>query len=136
VDKWYNIVVKRTLIKKKSPQKISVLKRKLWEVFSKYIRQRDNYICFTCGRKGEGSGIHCGHFISKAIGGNALYFHEDNCHAQCYNCNINLGGNSYIYGQKLGKEMCDELYRIKNQVIEKWDEQTYLDKIEYYKSLI
>lgn len=124
--------MRRTALKKKSPRKISVLKRKLWEVFSKFIRQRDGYICFTCGRKGEGSGMHAGHFISKAVGGIALYFHEENVHCQCYHCNINLGGNAYIYGQKLGTK-AEELYKIKDQVIEKWTEDMYLEKIKYYE---
>jgi len=106
----------------------------LWKYFSLYIRQRDKFTCFTCGRHATGSGMHSGHFISKAIGGNALYFHEENVHAQCYNCNINLGGNQYIYGKKLG-DKAEELYLIKNTVIEKWTEQDYLDKIEHYKHL-
>ncbi len=128
--------LKKTSLKKKSKTKISTLKRRLWDVFSKYIRKRDKNICFTCGRKGEGSGMHAGHFISKQIGGIALYFDERNVNAQCYNCNINLFGNQWIYGQRLGKELVDELYRIKNTRIEKWTEQDYLDKIDHYKSLL
>lgn len=123
--------MKRSKLRKQSKTKVSTLKRKLWKVFSEYIRLRDNYTCFTCGRKGEGSGIHAGHFLPKSISGIALYFNEDNVHAQCYNCNINLGGNQYVYGVKLGKEKVDELYTIKNQ-INKWTEQDYLQRIEYY----
>ncbi len=67
-------------------------KRKLWPIFSLYIRTRDKFTCFTCGRKGTGSGIHAGHFIPDAVGGLALKFHEENVHAQCWNCNLNLGG--------------------------------------------
>jgi len=48
--------------RKETPAK---LKKKLWQVFSKYIRARDNYTCVTCGKKGEGSGIHAGHYITK-----------------------------------------------------------------------
>lgn len=125
--------MKRSPLRKKSKSKISTLKRKLWKAFSLYIRERDKYTCFTCGRQAKGSGMHAGHFISKAIGGIALYFHEDNVHAQCYNCNINLGGNHYIYGKELGEERAEELYRIKNQVTEKWSEEDYLEKIEHYE---
>lgn len=124
--------MKKSPLKKKSKTKISVLKRKLWTEFSKYIRERDNYICFTCGRKGEGQGMHAGHFVPKSVGGIALYFNEDNVKCQCYHCNINLGGNQYIYGKKLGKK-AEELYRIKNTVFEKWSEEDYLNKINYYK---
>lgn len=126
--------MKRSPLKKKSKTKISVLKRKLWEQFSLYIRTRDKFTCFICGRKGEGGAMHAGHFIPKSVGGIALYFHEDNVHACCYHCNINLGGNLYEYGQKLGKLKCDELYQIKNHFT-KVDENWYLDRIEYYKNL-
>lgn len=123
--------MKRGKLQKQSKTKVSTLKRKLWKVFADYIKLRDKYTCFTCGRKGEGSGMHAGHFINKSIGGIALYFHEENVHAQCYNCNINLGGNQYAYGIKLGQEKVDELYTIKNQ-INKWSEQDYLQRIEHY----
>lgn len=76
--------------------------------------------------------MHAGHFISKAIGGNELYFHEENVHAQCYNCNINLGGNQYIYGKLLGKT-ADKLYKIKNGIMAKWTPQVYLEKIKLYE---
>lgn len=112
-----------------------MLKRKLWKEFSLYIRQRDKYTCFTCGRIGEGSGIHAGHFISKSIGGIELYFSEENVFAQCYNCNINLSGNQYIFGEKLGKEKVEKLRKIK-EIYSKWDEEKYNVKIEYYKSKI
>jgi len=115
---------------------ISKLKKELWKYFSLYIRQRDNFTCFTCGRKGEGSAMHAGHFISKSVGGIALYFHEENVHAQCYNCNINLSGNQYEYAKRLGFDKADELYRIKNQVTEKWSAQDYESKIIYYKNLV
>lgn len=113
---------------------ISQLKKELWKWFSLYIRQRDNFTCFTCGRKGEGSGMHAGHFIPKSVGGLALYFNEDNVHCQCYHCNINLGGNQYIYGKRLG-EKAEELYKLK-QLSVKWSVQDYLDKIEHYKHVV
>lgn len=118
---------------KKKPS-ILKLKKKLWTEFSLYIRNRDNWTCFTCGRKAEGSGLHAGHFISKSVGGISLYFHEDNVHAQCYNCNINLSGNIWEYGQRLGAEKVKELYIIKNQTA-KWSTFDYEEKILYYQRL-
>lgn len=124
--------MKRTPLRKKSKTSISKLKEKLWKVFSLYIKNRDKWTCYTCGRKAEGAGMHAGHFISKRIGGIALYFHEDNVHAQCYHCNINLGGNQWEYGKKLGEKKVEELQYIRRNVIEKWSEYDYLQKIEYY----
>jgi 5-methylcytosine-specific restriction endonuclease McrA len=126
--------MKRSPLKKKSKQKVSILKRKLWEQFAKFIKTRDGNLCYTCGRAGTGSGMHCGHFIPKSVGGLTLYFNEDNCHAQCYNCNINLGGNQYLYGEKLGKEKVDQLYLLKRQTA-KWSQEDYLLKIEHYTKL-
>lgn len=126
--------VSPTKVKKKKP-KISILKKKLWKIFSQYIRERDKYICFTCGRHATGSGMHSGHFISKSVGGISLYFHEDNVHAQCYNCNINLSGNQWEYGQRLGEEKVVKLMEIK-KIITKWSVEDYEEKIAHYQSLI
>lgn len=125
--------MKKSSLNKKGKQKISVLKRKLWVLFSKYIRERDKGICFTCDRKCEGSGYHAGHFISKSVGGIELYFDEDNVHGQCYNCNINLGGNQYEYAKRLGFTKA-EILNAKKRRISKWSEEDYLKKIEHYKS--
>ena len=131
--------LKRGSLRRKGISSVSRLKRKLWVVFSKYIKERDNYICFTCGRFAEGAGMHSGHFISKSVGGMLLYFHEDNVHAQCYNCNINLSGNQYIYGQKLGEKKVKELYEIKNQILVLTPKEKiawYEEKIEHYTTKI
>ena len=125
--------MKRTPLKKKSKSKISTLKRKLWLHFANYIKKRDKYRCFTCGRLAEGSGLHCGHFIPKSVGGLLLYFHEENCRAQCYNCNINLGGNQYIFGQKLGEAKVNQLSALKGKVL-KVDENWYLERIKEYEA--
>lgn len=105
------------------------LKKKLWKVFSEYIRKRDGGNCFTCGRVAEGSGYHAGHFVPKSVGGITLYFHEENVHGQCYNCNINLGGNQYMYGRKLGAK-ADELYKLKQKIVKDYP---FEQKIEEYK---
>ena len=109
------------------------LKKILWRYFSLFIRRRDKGICFTCGRRCEGKGYHAGHFIPKSICGVVLYFDERNVHGQCYNCNINLGGNHYIYGKKLGT-MADQLYADKLKFKDiVWGATEYERKIAYYK---
>ena len=116
-------------------QSISQLKKKLWKVFSLYIRNRDKGICFICGRRCEKQGYHAGHFIPKSVGGLELYFNEDNVHGCCYRCNKNFGGNLYEYGKKLGEEKCSELYKLKGKLT-KWSEVDYLKKIEHYNKLV
>lgn len=121
-------------MRKKSKVKTSAqLKKELWKWFSKYIRQRDKGICFICGRRAEGSGYHASHFIPKSVGGLALYFHEENVRGCCYNCNINLGGNLYLYGKKLGEEKCNELYELKKQITKDYP---FEEKIRHYKNLV
>lgn len=112
-------------------------KKELWKVFAKYIKTRDNYTCFTCGNKGEGSGMHAGHFIEKSVGGLSLYFDERNVHAQCYRCNINLGGHHSEYYprmiKKYGQDVVDELLDLKRNGYRKISNQEYADLIEKYQ---
>ncbi len=118
----------------KKVKTLSQLKKDLWVYFSKYIRLKGKGICFICGRRASGKGYHCSHFIPKSICGLVLYFSEKNNKGCCYNCNINLGGNLYEYGMKLGKKKVAELYKIKFEtrgVV--WDARDYEKKIVYYK---
>lgn len=112
-------------------------KKALWRQFSLYIRSRDKYKCFTCDKIGAGSGIHAGHFIPKAGGGASLYFHEQNVHAQCYHCNINLGGNGAEYYvrmvKKYGQEIVDGLFKLKYVGFKKYTIEEYQQLIEDYK---
>ena len=124
--------MKRGKLSKSGKSSISKLKKKLWIAFGAYIRKRDGGICFICGRKSEGSGYHAGHFIPKSVGGLALYFHEDNVHGCCYHCNINLGGNLYEYGVKLGEERVKTLYKLKG-LITKMSTEDYEKKITEYQ---
>lgn len=118
---------------------ISWHKKKLWSIFSKWIRERDNYTCFTCGKKAEGSGMHAGHFITGATCTAKLYFDEMNVHAQCYHDNINLSGNWVVYEknmiEKYGKEKVDELKSRRTlEMGEKVDIMWYQEKIKHYES--
>lgn len=107
-------------------------KKKLWTEFSKYIRKRDDYICFTCGKVGN----HAGHMIPRALGGLSLYFHERNVHCQCYFCNINLGGNGAIYAtnfiKRYGQEAFDEILELKS-TYKKYTIDDYKELIGVYK---
>ena len=110
-------------------------KDELWKWFSKYIRLRDKGICFTCGRYAEGSGYHAGHFVPSAVCGLILRYDEENVNGQCYNCNINLGGNQYEYAKRLGLKKAEKLLKMKNIVIHN-SEFPFLAKIEYYKAKV
>lgn len=70
------------------------LKKKAWEVFSRYIRERDP-ICFTCKNKSQNAG-HWKHGHTKWG-----FFNEENVHGQCIRCNLHLSGNLGEYTLKM-----------------------------------
>lgn len=91
-------------------QTISKVKKKLWPIFSEYIRKRDCLIttgcmdwglCITCGKRYHYKLLQAGHFVSGRRNGNL--FSERGVHAQCYNCNINLKGNTLEYRRQVIK---------------------------------
>jgi len=74
------------------------------EVFSLYIRLRDSdchslATCFTCGDRAPYKELHNGHFIPR--GNYATRWHELNCNAQCYGCNVMKDGNLEVYERNL-----------------------------------
>jgi len=113
------------------------LKKILWKIVSKRVRERDNYICFTSKKKVEGANAHCGHGLPSSICGGRLRYHPKNLHCQSYHENINLGGNGTIYYQeqvkRYGKKTVDKLYKLKDKYI-KVDSIFYNKLIDLYTS--
>ncbi len=120
---------------KKKKKSISKLKKEAWKVFSKWIRNRDNWTCYTCGKKMEGSpAMHAGHFITRLR--SSTMFSEDNVRAQCMYCNMWRGGESGIFAQKLieelGKDRFDALVKKSNQ-LKRFTEKELIELKEKYK---
>ncbi len=128
--------MKRTTL----PHTLGWYKKDLWKIFSLFIRTRDKFTCFTCGKSGDGKGMHAGHFIPRSTGGLSLYFHEMNVHAQCYFCNINLGGNGAEYYrrmiEKYGNDDVAELFRLRDTGYKKYSIEEYKEMKELYKDKI
>jgi len=116
-------------------QTISSLKKRTWNVFSKYIRERDNWECFTCGVVKKGSAMHAGHFISRRY--NSVLFDEKNVHAQCASCNMWRNGQPHIYADKIiriyGKKGFDDLIK-RGSLIKKFTKEELLNLHDCYKS--
>lgn len=114
-------------VKKKTPAQ---LKKTLWAIVSKRIKERDKNICFTSGLYVEGSNCHCGHGTPSSVCGGRLRYHPKNLHVQSYHENVNLGGNGRKYYQnqirKYGQETIDKLDQLQNKFIK-------VDTIFYYK---
>jgi len=111
----------------KKPKSLTKLKAELWKVFSTYIKfkySKDGTWCncFTCGNPIQIGTSNCqgGHYYTKK-GYPALYFNENNVRPQCYHCNINLSGNTVIFGEnlraELGNEAVDHLDSIRHQSV-------------------
>ena len=136
---------------------LAQLKRKLWEVFSLFIRQRDTDddgygSCISCGKSLELGTKDCqaGHYIPKGQGGahhlGLPRFPDDelaerNCNGQCAACNLVEGGNFLNYEkglrQKYGDVATDELKEAGaiNPVFKR-TKPDLIEIIEHYKSLL
>ena len=127
-------------------QSVSSLKEKCWTIFSLFIRTRDCLLttncasfglCITCGRRYHIKLLQAGHFIAGRH--NANLFSEKGTHAQCYNCNINLKGNTLEYRRKIieiyGEGADLELEKIAEQT-KQFKAPELLKMIEHYKELI
>jgi len=126
--------------KKKTPGQ---LKKDLWKIFSQFIRLRDSdefgmVKCCTCDTRKPWKYMQAGHFIPKAKG-NAIYFHEDNVHGQCQQCNVFKKGNLIEYYpwmlKKYGEVYVNEL-RALAKTERKYKSYEYEELIEHYKQLV
>lgn len=105
------------------------LKKKAWEVFSKFIRKRDPK-CFTCPNKTENAG-HWRHGRTKTG-----FFDEANVRGQCSRCNLYLSGNEAvyslnmvkIYGLKKAEKMWKEFSKDHN-----WTRKELIEIIKKYQ---
>ncbi len=91
---------------------LRTLHKDTWKVFSKWIKERDNWTCYTCGFPGG----EAGHFKHK----DCLDFDEVNINCQCTNCNKwrhgNLGEYSIKLVKKYGLKKVEDLILRSNQV--------------------
>ena len=126
---------------------ITAKKKVLWKIFSIYIRMRDclettgittHGKCCTCERDYPIGKLQAGHFVPGRM--DSILFDPACVHAQCYRCNIKLGGNwvkYYWYMQnKYGQMEIDRLMGLsvkKCKITPEWIETTaayYLERIE------
>lgn len=104
--------------RKKQAKEMSLpkLKKKAWEIFSRYVRimnsNPDGFCeCVTCGVAKHWKNMQAGHFVSGRTG--RILFRIDNVHPQCYLCNCILSGcwPSYyrFMKEQYGQEKIEEL---------------------------
>jgi 5-methylcytosine-specific restriction endonuclease McrA len=75
-------------------------RRKLWEKFSSYVKERDGPTCFSCGAQNlTGSNWHAGH-LYRSAGHPLTRYDPRNVHSQCGACNIWRTGNTAAYAAR------------------------------------
>ena len=101
---------------------VSQMHKKLWPLFSTYIRKKDadhrgHIFCCTCGSRRRWQEVDAGHFVSR--GHKSLLYDERNVHAQCKRCNT-MGGEPSAYAlfiiDKYGQSVLESLNKIKNEI--------------------
>lgn len=100
--------------------------KKAWDVFSKWVRERDGR-CVTCG---ERDGLQAGHFWHAV-----LDFDEININAQCRRCNHFLSGNLAPYSAYLINKYGVEQYKkleIRHYMAKRGEKRS----VEDYKQII
>ena len=96
---------------RKRSKSISQLKKEAWKLFSEWIRRRDadwrGYVpCITCKKIFHYKKLQAGHFIPGRH--NAILFHEELVHPQCYHCNVGLRGNPREYDRFMREKYGDK----------------------------
>ena len=103
---------------------ISKLKKEVWALFSKYIRQKyadDNGYaqCYTCGDIRPWKELQCGHLMDGRT--NAILFEERAVRPQCYQCNCLKSGLKEVYIPRYideeGRDTYDELMKLKHTTV-------------------
>lgn len=96
--KTYTPPKAKSPLKKHRDDDTGKLRKKLDDVFSKYIRGLSRK-CFTCGLPAS----QCGHFMKR--GNDATRWDENNARPQCWNCNVQLEGNVDVFRKRLIDEI-------------------------------
>lgn len=122
--------------KRKKPS-LAKLKKRADAIFSKYIRIRDNFTCYTCGRVMDLNSSQNGHFVPRQY--LSVRYDEVNCHCQCYACNMLYNGQPSAYAARLEKDY--GLGTVLNLEAKRkettlWREKEYNELIDKYTLLV
>lgn len=130
--------MKKTPLKKKSKQKISVIQRKLWELCREIAMKKYPPNCYTCNQVNlQGSNKQLGHMWAKASLGAFLKYDLRVLRWQCWLCNLHRGGmGADFYARMLreiGKKEMEKLEKDRRVIVNAYSHYEAL--IEEYKKL-
>lgn len=124
--------MRRTPIRKKGKQKISVIQRKIWEHCKRITRERYGNTCYTCPAINLiGFNWQTGHMWAKASVGAYLKYDLRILRPQCNTCNQFRGG----MGADFYKRMLAEIGPEAMEKLEK-DRQIIVNAISYYQKIL
>jgi len=122
-------------ISRESPDVIPTLKRKLWKLISRFVHERDNWTCITCGkvaRSEEDQAFFDGGHYKPEGQYKSIQFDLVNVNCQCRGCNRYHHGRYGDYAEALIKKYGIEEF---NALIERsrktksWTEEELLTLI-------
>lgn len=130
--------MRRTKLRKKSKQSISLIQRKLWEHCKRITRERYGNTCYTCNAKNlSGTNWHTGHLWAKASLGAFLKYDLRVLRPQCMACNIwkgGMGADFYLkMWQEHGADYMNKLLADRKITVKAYDHYVLL--LEEYKKL-
>jgi len=120
------------------PPTAASAKERAWSAFAAFIRKRDPN-CITS----DGKTTEAGHFLHTTdkgtnpnLGGNEIWYNEQNVHGQCGSCNRFKSGNLAEYAvfieEKYGVGTIQKLHKLRNTP-KKWTIEELLAVEELYK---
>jgi hypothetical protein len=130
-------------------EKTRLLKKKLWAIFSQYIRKRNadpmsGYVATVDGEYVHWQYCDCGHLRhyserNSLLGGNELWYYENNFAPQSNQGNrLNKDDSSQKYMlwaiKTYGVEEVDKMFQMK-QTYRLWTYQELEEKYHHYKAL-
>jgi len=127
-------------------EQIRLLKKKLWPIFSKYIRKRwadhNGFLTTVDGEIAHWTACDCGHLRhnterNSLLGGNELWFYENNFAPQSNQGNRNNADDSaqkyMLWAVKTyGIEEVDKMMKMRN-TYKLWTMEELEEKYRYYK---
>ena len=123
--------------------KTSHIKKKIWEMFSKFIRLRDandkGYCrCITCDKVSQWNrGMDAGHYVHGKHPG--TWLNVKNVHAQCVHCNKYNSGMRDKYAlaleAKYGMGILQEIEKDRNEAKETWTRPMLYEKYKELKGI-
>ena len=135
--------MRKTPLRKKSIQSISLIQNKIWDCCKQIVRKRyskknGKNDCYTCTAIDiQGSNCHTGHLWAKASLGAWLKYDLRVLRPQCYKCNIHHGGAGALFYARMvrenGQEYMNSLERERQVTVKAIDHYTQI--LEEYKKL-